>query len=77
MGISERGIYRILERYNQETPLKRRKEFLDDTILATKMSANVTARGKTQKVKKAIQLLGEDLCDQIEENARLFGEKWN
>ena len=31
---------------------------------------------KKFKVKKAIQLLGEDLCDSIEERARLFEEKW-
>jgi hypothetical protein len=76
-GLYERHIYRVLERYRQGSPLQRRQKFLEDTISATKVSVNVSAKQKRIKVKKAIQLLGEDLCDHIDEHARLFEEKWN
>ena len=52
------------------------KKFFEDTLNATKVSINTSQNQKKLKVKEAIQLLGEDLCDNIDARARLFEEKW-
>ena len=77
LELNARRVYRVLENYKSPPPLQRRKKFFEDTLNATKVSINTSHKQKKFKVKKAIELLGEDMCDKIEEHARLFEEKWN
>ena len=76
LELNQRRVYRVLEKYQSPPPLQRRKKFFEDTLNATKVSTNTSQKQKKFKVKKAIQLLGEDLCDNIDARARLFEEKW-
>jgi len=76
LQVNPRRVYRVLDKYNLPPPLQRKKKFFEDTLNATKVSINTSQKQKKFKVKKAIQLLGEDICDKIDETARLFEEKW-
>lgn len=76
LELNARRVYRVLEKYKSPPPLQRRKKFFEDTLNATKVSINTSQNQKKLKVKEAIQLLGEDLCERIDERARLFEEKW-
>ena len=77
MGICPRQIYRVLERYNVEPPLKRRKKFFEDTVNATKLTVGMSVAQKKKNCREAIAILGQELISSIEKRAVAFEEKWN
>ncbi len=75
--VNQRYIYRVIKRYNLETPAKRRKKFFEDTVNATKLTIGMSVAQKKKNCREAIAILGQELISSIEKRAVAFEEKWN